>query len=62
MRKQQVELSGIYDLFAIRIILDVPLEREKADCWNVYSIVTDMYTPNPGQNERLAVNSEEQRL
>ncbi len=47
LRKQQVELSGIYDLFAIRIILDVPLEREKADCWNVYSIVADMYTPNP---------------
>ena len=49
LRKQQVELSGIYDLFAIRIILDVPFEREKADCWNVYSIVTDMYTPNPAR-------------
>lgn len=49
LRKQQVELSGIYDLFAIRIILDVPLEREKADCWNVYSIVADMYTPNPAR-------------
>lgn len=49
LRKQQVELSGIYDLFAIRVILDVPLEREKADCWNVYSIVADMYTPNPAR-------------
>lgn len=49
LRKQQVELSGIYDLFAIRIILDVPLEREKAECWNVYSIVADMYTPNPAR-------------
>lgn len=49
LRKQQVELSGIYDLFAIRIILDVPLEREKSDCWNVYSIVADMYTPNPAR-------------
>ncbi len=49
LRKQHVELSGIYDLFAIRIILDVPLEREKAECWNVYSIVADMYTPNPAR-------------
>lgn len=47
LRKQQVEMSGIYDLFAIRIILDVPLEQEKAECWKVFSIVTDMYTPNP---------------
>lgn len=47
LRKQQVEMSGIYDLFAIRIILDVPLEDEKAECWKVFSIVTDMYTPNP---------------
>ena len=47
LRKQQVELSGIYDLFAIRIILDVPLEDEKAECWRVFSIITDMYTPNP---------------
>lgn len=47
LRKQQVELSGIYDLFAIRIILDVPPEDEKAECWRVFSIVTDMYTSNP---------------
>lgn len=47
LRKQQVELSGVYDLFAIRIILDVPPEEEKAECWRVFSIVTDMYTGNP---------------
>jgi GTP pyrophosphokinase len=47
LKKQQVEFEGIYDLFAIRIILDAPLEQEKAQCWQVYSIVTDMYQPNP---------------
>ena len=46
LRKQKVEMSGIYDLFAIRIILDVPPEMEKAECWRVFSIVTDMYTAN----------------
>ncbi len=46
MRKQQVDLDGIFDLFAIRIIIDTPRDREKADCWLVYSIVTDIYTPN----------------
>lgn len=45
--KQNNDLKHIYDLFAIRIILDVPPEREKAECWNVYSIIGDMYTPNP---------------
>lgn len=49
LRKQKVELSGIYDLFAIRVILDVPREQEKAECWKVFSIVTDMYTPNPNR-------------
>jgi len=47
LKKQQVEFEGIYDLFAIRIILDAPLEQEKAQCWQVYSIITDMYQPNP---------------
>ncbi len=47
MKKQKCAFEGIYDLFAIRIILDSPLEREKQDCWQVYSIVTDMYRPNP---------------
>ena len=47
LKKQQVEFEGIYDLFAIRIILDTPLERERSECWQVYSIITDMYQPNP---------------
>ncbi|MCD7711064.1 MAG: HD domain-containing protein, partial [Porphyromonadaceae bacterium] len=47
IRKQNVDLEGIYDLFAIRVVLDSPLERESADCWHVYSIITDMYRPNP---------------
>lgn len=47
MRKQGVLFEEVYDLFAIRIILDVPIQAEKADCWNVYSIVTDFYFPNP---------------
>ena len=47
MKKQKCGFEGIYDLFAIRIILDSPIEKEKMQCWQVYSIVTDMYTPNP---------------
>lgn len=47
MKKQNVEFEGIYDLFAIRIILDSQPEDEKKDCWVAYSIVTDMYPPNP---------------
>lgn len=47
MKKQKCGFSGIYDLFAIRIILDSPLKKEKMQCWQVYSIVTDMYQPNP---------------
>ena len=47
MKKQKADLEDIYDLFAIRVILETPLEQEKADCWKVYSIVTDMYQPNP---------------
>ena len=47
MKKQKCKFEGIYDLFAIRIILDSELAREKQDCWQVFSIVTDMYRPNP---------------
>lgn len=47
LKKQKIEFDNIYDLFAIRIILDSPSEMEKAHCWQVYSIVTDMYQPNP---------------
>ena len=47
MKKQKCGFEGIYDLFAIRIILDSPYEKEKMQCWQVYSIITDMYQPNP---------------
>lgn len=47
MRKQNITFDEVYDLFAIRVILDVPQEQEKAACWQVYSIVTDFYQPNP---------------
>ena len=47
MKKQKCGFEGVYDLFAIRIILDTPQEKEKMQCWQVYSIVTDMYQPNP---------------
>lgn len=47
MQKQQCGVDGIYDLFAIRVILHSSLEREKADCWQAYSVVADMYQPNP---------------
>lgn len=47
MRKQNIPFEEVFDLFAIRIILDTSLEHEKALCWQVYSIVTDFYTPNP---------------
>ncbi|MDP4281658.1 MAG: TGS domain-containing protein [Bacteroidota bacterium] len=47
MKVQKVEFDQVYDLFAIRIILNNTLESEKADCWKVYSLVTEIYTPNP---------------
>lgn len=47
MKKQGCPFEGVYDLFAIRIILDSPLDKEKQECWQAYSIVTDMYLPNP---------------
>ncbi len=47
MQKKQVTFEQVYDLFAIRIILNTDLENEKAQCWKVYSIVTDFYHPNP---------------
>lgn len=47
LKKQKIEFESIYDLFAIRVILDAPVEQEKAQCWQVYSIITDMYQPNP---------------
>ena len=50
MKKKEVSFDEVYDLFAIRVILDSPPEREKEDCWKVYSFITDEYTPAP---ERL---------
>lgn len=50
MQKQNAEFEDVFDIFAIRIILDSEPAREKSDCWQVYSIITDKYTPNP---ERL---------
>lgn len=47
LKKQKIEFEHIYDLFAIRVIIDAPDEQEKAQCWQVYSIITDMYQPNP---------------
>ncbi len=45
--KQNISFDQVYDIFAIRIILDAPLDTEKADCLRVYSLITDLYTPNP---------------
>lgn len=50
MKKKNVPFEEIYDLFAVRIILDVPFEEEKIACWKVYSLITDVYKPIP---ERL---------
>ncbi len=47
MKKQKCGFEGIYDLFAIRIIIDCEEDKEKMQCWQAYSIVTDMYQPNP---------------
>lgn len=47
MQKQDIPMEEVFDLFAIRVIVDVPMEQEKAVCWQVYSIVTDFYKPNP---------------
>ena len=47
MKKQRVDVDGVFDLFAIRIILDSKPERERADCWQVFSVITDMYQSNP---------------
>jgi GTP pyrophosphokinase len=49
MKKQGVDFEEIYDLFAVRIIVESKEEQEKSDCWQVYSIVTDLYQPNPSR-------------
>ncbi|MBQ9357818.1 MAG: bifunctional (p)ppGpp synthetase/guanosine-3',5'-bis(diphosphate) 3'-pyrophosphohydrolase, partial [Prevotella sp.] len=47
MKKQKCDFEGVYDLFAIRIIIDCPPEKEKQQCWNTFAIITNMYTSNP---------------
>jgi GTP pyrophosphokinase len=47
IKKKGVTFEEVYDLFAIRIILDTPIDKEKSDCWRVYSIITDFYHPSP---------------
>ena len=47
MRKQNVGFEGVYDIFALRIIIDCEREMEKQLCWTIYSVVSDCYTPNP---------------
>ncbi len=47
MKKQQCPFEGVYDLFAIRIIIDTPIEKEKMHCWQAFAIITSMYQPNP---------------
>ncbi len=47
MKKQQVEFEEVYDIFAVRIIIDAIEKREKSECWQVYSMVSDLYRPNP---------------
>ena len=47
MKKQKVDFEGIYDLFAIRVVLDSLPEKERSDCWQAFSVITDMYQPNP---------------
>lgn len=47
MKKQHCPFEGVYDLFAIRIIIDAPREKEKQQCWQAYSLITDRYLPNP---------------
>ena len=49
MKKQNVDFEHVYDLFAIRIILDSEMKNEKSDCWKAYSVVTDKYQPNPSR-------------
>jgi GTP pyrophosphokinase len=47
MKKQKCPFEGVYDLFAIRVILDAPAEKEKMQCWQTFAIITSMYQPNP---------------
>ena len=62
MKKQGVEFEEVYDLFAVRIIIESDNENEKSDCWRAYSVVTDLYQPNPKQITRLDLCSKIKRI
>lgn len=47
--KKEIEFEDVYDKFAIRIIIDSPIDKEKEDCWRAYSIITDLYHPSPNR-------------
>ncbi|HNY14657.1 MAG TPA: TGS domain-containing protein, partial [Bacteroidales bacterium] len=49
MKKQGVEFDEVFDLFAVRIIIETTGQNEKSDCWRAYSVVTDLYQPNPSR-------------
>ena len=49
MKKKEIEFEDVYDKFAIRIIIDSPIDKEKEDCWRAYSIITDLYHPSPNR-------------
>ena len=51
MKKQNADVKDIYDLFAIRIIIDTPMETERQDCWTAFAIVTDMFRANPSRTK-----------
>lgn len=56
MREREIPFDEVYDAFAVKIIIDSPLEREKIDCWKVYSIITDHYRPKMGQlRDRISI-------
>ena len=62
MRKKGVAFEEVYDLFAIRVILNSPLEKEKEDCWKVYSLITDEYNPSSRTASRLAEQPQVKRV
>ena len=62
LQKKQIPFEEIYDIFAIRIIAEVPKQEEKSICWNVYSIITDSYTPVPERLKDWISTPKEQRI
>ena len=55
IHKKEVQFEEIFDVFAVRIIIDAEVENEKSECWKAYSIVTDNYKPNPEKIKRLDI-------